>query len=81
MDRRCQAADVALLGKISSRMGTPLPRIENPNNYHLIQRVLELKPDFTTLGWLMQSHKKLEALAHAILWNCTCSQVHGLQVS
>jgi light-independent protochlorophyllide reductase subunit N len=51
MDKRYQAAELALLEKTCHEMGAPLPRIvEKPDNYNQIQRIKELTPDLVITG-------------------------------
>ncbi|MGC8714832.1 MAG: ferredoxin:protochlorophyllide reductase (ATP-dependent) subunit N, partial [Leptodesmis sp.] len=51
MDKRYQAAELALLEKTCQEMGTPLPKIiEKPDNYNQLQRIKELQPDLVITG-------------------------------
>jgi light-independent protochlorophyllide reductase subunit N len=78
MDRRFQAAELALLEETCKKMGTPLPRIvEKPDNYHQIQRIRELKPDLAITG--MAHANPLEARGISTKWSVefTFAQIHG----
>jgi light-independent protochlorophyllide reductase subunit N len=51
MDKRYQAAELALLQKTCQEMGVPVPRIvEKPDNYNQVQRMRELQPDLAITG-------------------------------
>jgi light-independent protochlorophyllide reductase subunit N len=78
MDRRFQAAELALLEETCKRMGAPLPRIvEKPDNYHQVQRIRELKPDLAITG--MAHANPLEARGINTKWSVefTFAQIHG----
>jgi light-independent protochlorophyllide reductase subunit N len=78
MDKRFQAAELALLEETCKKMGTPLPRIvEKPDNYHQIQRIRELKPDLAITG--MAHANPLEARGISTKWSVefTFAQIHG----
>ena len=73
MDKRYQAAELALLQKTCQEMGVPVPRIvEKPDNYNQVQRMRELQPDLAITG-----------MAHArgisTKWSVefTFAQIHG----
>ena len=51
LDRRFQAAELALLEKTCRRMGTPSPRIvEKPDNLYQLMRIKALQPDLVITG-------------------------------
>jgi light-independent protochlorophyllide reductase subunit N len=78
MDKRYQAAELALLEKTCKEMGVPLPRIiEKPDNYNQIQRIYELKPDLVITG--MAHANPLEARGITTKWSVefTFAQMHG----
>ena len=78
MDKRYQAAELALLQKTCEEMGTPVPRIvEKPDNYNQIQRMRELQPDLAITG--MAHANPLEARGISTKWSVefTFAQIHG----
>jgi light-independent protochlorophyllide reductase subunit N len=78
MDKRFQAAELALLEKTCHMMGTPFPRIvEKPDNYNQIQRIRELQPDLAITG--MAHANPLEARGINTKWSVefTFAQIHG----
>jgi light-independent protochlorophyllide reductase subunit N len=78
MDKRYQAAELALLEKTCQEMGVPLPNIvEKPDNYNQIQRIYDLKPDLVITG--MAHANPLEARGINTKWSVefTFAQIHG----
>lgn len=78
MDRRFQAAELALLEKTCHEMNAPIPRIvEKPDNYHQVQRIRELQPDLAITG--MAHANPLEARGISTKWSVefTFAQIHG----
>ncbi len=78
MDKRFQAAELALLEKTCHDMNVPIPRIvEKPDNYYQIQRIRELKPDLAITG--MAHANPLEARGITTKWSVefTFAQIHG----
>jgi light-independent protochlorophyllide reductase subunit N len=78
MDKRYQAAELALLEKTCQEMGVPTPRIvEKPDNYNQIQRIKELKTDLVITG--MAHANPLEARGINTKWSVefTFAQIHG----
>ena len=78
MDKRFQAAELALLEATCREMGVPIPRIvEKPDNYHQIQRIRELRPDLAITG--MAHANPLEARGISTKWSVefTFAQIHG----
>jgi light-independent protochlorophyllide reductase subunit N len=78
MDRRFQAAEIALLEKTCLDMNVPFPRIvEKPDNYYQISRIRELQPDLVITG--MAHANPLEARNITTKWSVefTFSQIHG----
>ena len=78
MDKRFQAAELALLEKTCQEMNVPMPRIvEKPDNYYQIQRIRELKPDLAITG--MAHANPLEARGITTKWSVefTFAQIHG----
>jgi light-independent protochlorophyllide reductase subunit N len=78
MDKRYQAAELALLEKTCQDMGVALPRIvEKPDNYDQIQRIYDLKPDLVITG--MAHANPLEARGINTKWSVefTFAQIHG----
>ena len=78
MDKRYQAAELALLEKTCHEMGVPLPRIvEKPDNYNQLQRIYESKPDLVITG--MAHANPLEARGINTKWSVefTFAQIHG----
>ncbi|MBR8834835.1 MAG: ferredoxin:protochlorophyllide reductase (ATP-dependent) subunit N [Stigonema ocellatum SAG 48.90 = DSM 106950] len=78
MDKRYQAAELALLEKTCHEMDVPLPKIvEKPDNYNQLQRIYELKPDLVITG--MAHANPLEARGINTKWSVefTFAQIHG----
>ena len=78
MDKRYQAAELALLEKTCQEMGVPLPNIvEKPDNYNQVQRIYELQPDLVITG--MAHANPLEARGINTKWSVefTFAQIHG----
>ena len=78
MDKRFQAAELALLEKTCQDMNVPMPRIvEKPDNYYQIQRIKELQPDLAITG--MAHANPLEARGITTKWSVefTFAQIHG----
>ena len=78
MDKRFQAAELALLEATCQEMKVPIPRIvEKPDNYHQIQRIRELRPDLAITG--MAHANPLEARGISTKWSVefTFAQIHG----
>jgi len=78
MDRRFQAAELALLEKTCSQMNVPIPRIvEKPDNYYQITRIHDLQPDLVITG--MAHANPLEARNITTKWSVefTFAQIHG----
>nr|YP_010500073.1 ChlN subunit of protochlorophyllide reductase [Gormaniella terricola]UWV18250.1 ChlN subunit of protochlorophyllide reductase [Gormaniella terricola] len=78
MDRRFQAAELALLEKTCLDMNVPMPRIvEKPDNALQILRIRELLPDLVITG--MAHCNPLEARGINTKWSVefTFAQIHG----
>jgi light-independent protochlorophyllide reductase subunit N len=78
MDKRFQAAELALLEATCREMKVPIPRIvEKPDNYHQIQRIRELRPDLAITG--MAHANPLEARGISTKWSVefTFAKIHG----
>jgi len=78
MDKRFQAAELALLEKTCIEMNVPVPRIvEKPDNYYQIQRIRELEPNLVITG--MAHANPLEARGITTKWSVefTFAQIHG----
>lgn len=78
MDKRYQAAELALLEKTCNEMGVSIPKIiEKPDNYNQIQRIYELQPDLVITG--MAHANPLEARGINTKWSVefTFAQIHG----
>jgi light-independent protochlorophyllide reductase subunit N len=78
MDKRYQAAELALLEKTCHEMNSPLPTImEKPDNYNQLQRIYALKPDLVITG--MAHANPLEARGITTKWSVefTFAQMHG----
>jgi len=78
MDKRFQAAELALLEKTCYEMNVSCPRIvEKPDNYYQIQRIKELQPDLVITG--MAHANPLEARGITTKWSVefTFAQIHG----
>lgn len=78
MDKRFQAAELALLEETCLQMGVPMPKVvEKPDNYYQIQRIKELQPDLAITG--MAHANPLEARGITTKWSVefTFAQIHG----
>lgn len=78
MDKRYQAAELALLEKTCQEMGVPLPNIvEKPDNYNQVQRIQNLNIDLVITG--MAHANPLEARGITTKWSVefTFAQIHG----
>ena len=78
MDKRYQAAELALLEKTCHEMGAPLPKItEKPDNYKQLQQIEEIQPDLVITG--MAHANPLEARGINTKWSVefTFAQIHG----
>jgi light-independent protochlorophyllide reductase subunit N len=78
MDRRFQAAELALLEKTCCEMNVPIPRIvEKPDNYYQITRIHDFQPDLVITG--MAHANPLEARNITTKWSVefTFAQIHG----
>jgi light-independent protochlorophyllide reductase subunit N len=78
MDKRYQAAELALLEKTCQEMGVPTPRIvEKPDNYNQIKRIQEQEIDLVITG--MAHANPLEARGINTKWSVefTFAQIHG----
>ena len=78
LDKRFQAAELALLEKTCQDMKVLMPRIvEKPDNYYQIQRIRELQPDLVITG--MAHANPLEARGISTKWSVefTFAQIHG----
>jgi light-independent protochlorophyllide reductase subunit N len=78
MDKRFQAAELALLEKTCNEQNIPIPRIvEKPDNYYQMQRIRELEPDLVITG--MAHANPLEARGITTKWSVefTFAQIHG----
>lgn len=78
MDKRYQAAELALLESTCHEMGVPLPTImEKPDNYNQLQRIQVLQPDLVITG--MAHANPLEARGISTKWSVefTFAQIHG----
>ncbi|WP_228056667.1 ferredoxin:protochlorophyllide reductase (ATP-dependent) subunit N [Microcoleus sp. LEGE 07076] len=78
MDKRYQAAELALLEKTCHEMGVPNPRIvEKPDNYNQLQRIYEQNIDLVITG--MAHANPLEARGINTKWSVefTFAQIHG----
>jgi len=78
MDKRYQAAELALLEKTCHDMGVPLPKItEKPDNYNQIKQIQEIQPDLVITG--MAHANPLEARGINTKWSVefTFAQIHG----
>ena len=78
LDKRFQAAELALLQSTCQQMNVPMPRIvEKPDNYHQVQRIRELQPDLAITG--MAHANPLEARGISTKWSVefTFAQIHG----
>jgi light-independent protochlorophyllide reductase subunit N len=78
MDKRYQAAELALLEKTCHEMGVALPNIvEKPDNYNQIERIKALDIDLVITG--MAHANPLEARGISTKWSVefTFAQIHG----
>nr|AJF41919.1 photochlorophyllide reductase subunit N [Araucaria muelleri]AJF41999.1 photochlorophyllide reductase subunit N [Araucaria scopulorum]AJF42244.1 photochlorophyllide reductase subunit N [Araucaria luxurians]AJF42323.1 photochlorophyllide reductase subunit N [Araucaria subulata]AJF42404.1 photochlorophyllide reductase subunit N [Araucaria columnaris]AJF42730.1 photochlorophyllide reductase subunit N [Araucaria humboldtensis]AJF42811.1 photochlorophyllide reductase subunit N [Araucaria biramul len=78
MDKRYQAAELALLRDTCIKMCVPIPRIvEKPDNSNQIRRIRELQPDLAITG--MAHANPLEARGISTKWSVefTFAQIHG----
>nr|YP_009424175.1 protochlorophyllide reductase subunit N [Schizaea pectinata]APT66073.1 protochlorophyllide reductase subunit N [Schizaea pectinata] len=78
LDKRYQAAELALLKATCEVMNIPMPRIvEKPDNYNQVQRMHELEPDLAFTG--MAHANPLEARGIDTKWSVefTFAQIHG----
>ncbi len=78
MDKRYQAAELALLEKTCQEMNVPIPTIvEKPDNYNQLQRIKALQPDLVITG--MAHANPLEARGISTKWSVefTFAQIHG----
>jgi light-independent protochlorophyllide reductase subunit N len=78
MDKRYQAAELAVLEQTCKEMGVAVPKIvEKPDNYQQIQRIYELEPDLVITG--MAHANPLEARGINTKWSVefTFAQIHG----
>ena len=78
LDKRFQAAELALLERTCKEKNVPFPRIvEKPDNYYQIQRIRELQPDLVITG--MAHANPLEARGITTKWSVefTFAQIHG----
>ena len=78
MDKRYQGAELQMLERTCQAMGVPTPKItEKPDNYHQIQRILEIQPDLVITG--MAHANPLEARGINTKWSVefTFAQIHG----
>nr|YP_010987538.1 protochlorophyllide reductase subunit N [Hydrocytium acuminatum]WOR09583.1 protochlorophyllide reductase subunit N [Hydrocytium acuminatum] len=78
LDKRYQAAELALFQETCEKMGVPMPRIvEKPDNCFQIQRIRELQPDLVITG--MSLANPLEARGINTKWSVefTFAQIHG----
>ncbi len=78
LDKRYQAAEIALLEKTCKEMNVMVPLIvEKPDNYNQINRINDLKPDLVITG--MAHANPLEARQINTKWSVefTFSQIHG----
>nr|WKK50191.1 ChlN [Ochrosphaera neapolitana] len=78
MDKRYQAAELALLQQTCKEFDVMLPRIvEKPDNYNQLERIQELKPDLVITG--MAHANPLQARGINTKWSVefTFAQIHG----
>nr|YP_009694831.1 photochlorophyllide reductase subunit N [Ephedra sinica]YP_009694837.1 photochlorophyllide reductase subunit N [Ephedra sinica]YP_010207377.1 ChlN [Ephedra przewalskii]YP_010207383.1 ChlN [Ephedra przewalskii]YP_010452555.1 photochlorophyllide reductase subunit N [Ephedra distachya]YP_010453089.1 photochlorophyllide reductase subunit N [Ephedra lomatolepis]YP_010453223.1 photochlorophyllide reductase subunit N [Ephedra milleri]YP_010453625.1 photochlorophyllide reductase subunit N [Ephedr len=78
MDKRYQAAELALLRDSCRKKCIPIPRIvEKPDNSNQIRRMRELQPDLAITG--MAHANPLEARGISTKWSIefTFAQIHG----
>lgn len=78
MDKRYQAAELALLKTTCDEMNVMMPTIvEKPDNYNQVDRIRDLKPDLVITG--MAHANPLEARGINTKWSVefTFAQIHG----
>ena len=78
MDKRYQAAELALLKNTCDEMNIMMPTIvEKPDNYNQLDRIRDLKPDLVITG--MAHANPLEARGINTKWSVefTFAQIHG----
>nr|YP_009237284.1 protochlorophyllide reductase ChlN subunit [Wildemania schizophylla]AKS28331.1 protochlorophyllide reductase ChlN subunit [Wildemania schizophylla] len=78
MDKRYQAAELALLKATCEQMNVMMPTIvEKPDNYNQVDRIRDLKPDLVITG--MAHANPLEARGINTKWSVefTFAQIHG----
>lgn len=78
MDKRYQAAELALLKTTCDKMNVMMPTIvEKPDNYNQVDRIRDLKPDLVITG--MAHANPLEARGINTKWSVefTFAQIHG----
>nr|NP_053798.1 photochlorophyllide reductase subunit N [Porphyra purpurea]P51188.1 RecName: Full=Light-independent protochlorophyllide reductase subunit N; Short=DPOR subunit N; Short=LI-POR subunit N [Porphyra purpurea]AAC08074.1 protochlorophyllide reductase chlN chain [Porphyra purpurea] len=78
MDKRYQAAELALLKSTCDDMNVMMPTIvEKPDNYNQLDRIRDLKPDLVITG--MAHANPLEARGINTKWSVefTFAQIHG----
>nr|AIA21218.1 protochlorophyllide reductase ChlN subunit [Pyropia kanakaensis] len=78
MDKRYQAAELALLKTTCDNMNVMMPTIvEKPDNYNQVDRIRDLKPDLVITG--MAHANPLEARGINTKWSVefTFAQIHG----
>jgi light-independent protochlorophyllide reductase subunit N len=78
LDKRYQAAELALLERTCEEMGVPKPTlVEKPDNYHQLQRIKALQPDLVITG--MAHANPLEARGITTKWSVefTFAPIHG----
>lgn len=78
MDKRYQAAELALLKATCDKMNVMMPTIvEKPDNYNQVDRIRDLKPDLVITG--MAHANPLEARGINTKWSVefTFAQIHG----
>lgn len=78
MDKRYQAAELALLKTTCDKMKVMMPTIvEKPDNYNQVDRIRDLKPDLVITG--MAHANPLEARGINTKWSVefTFAQIHG----
>jgi len=78
MDKRYQAAELALLEQTCREMKVSIPTIvEKPDNYNQLQRIKALQPDLVITG--MAHANPLEARGINTKWSVefTFAQIHG----
>ena len=79
LDRRYQAAELALLENTCKRMNVATPRIvEKPDNLYQLMRIKALQPDLVITG--MANSNPLQYRGIQTKWSTELvfSQIHGL---